>query len=65
MEITKELLLNDGFEERLIDDHKVYVKGHIALIHIFNMWIPCYYSYGNVLSDRLYVNTMEELAALT
>jgi len=65
MEITKDLLLQNGFEERVIEGKTVYVKGHIALVHNLNMWIPCYYSYGEILSDRLYINTMDELAALT
>lgn len=64
MEITKELLLQNGFEERTINGHNVFVKGHVALMYMLNCWIPCHYSYGNVLIDRLYVNSMEELEAL-
>lgn len=65
MEITKDLLLQEGFEERIIEGQTIFVKGHVALVYVFNVWIPCYYSYGEILSDRLYINTMEELAALT
>ena len=64
MTITKDLLLQEGFKERLIEGQIVFVKGHIALVYMFNSWIPCHYSYGTVLVDRLYINTMEELATL-
>ena len=64
MKITKELLKEIGFEERVIEGQPVFVKGHIALVYMFNSWIPCHYSYGTVLVDRLYINTMEELATL-
>lgn len=64
MKISKELLLQNGFEERVIEGQTIYVKGHIALVCLFNVWIPCHYSYGNLLVDRLYVNSMEELDVL-
>ncbi|MBQ5981559.1 MAG: hypothetical protein IJL54_05240 [Prevotella sp.] len=64
MKITKELLLQSGFEERVIEGQTIYVKGHIALVYLFNIWLPCHYSYGKILSDRLYVDSMEELEAL-
>lgn len=64
MKISKELLLQEGFIERVIEGETVYVKGHIALVYGFNVWRPCYYSYGTILTDRLYINTMEELSAL-
>ena len=64
MKITKELLLQSGFEERVIEGQTIYVKGHIALVYLFNIWLPCHYSYGKILSDRLYVVSMEELEAL-
>ena len=64
MKITKELLLDNGFEERIIEGLTVFVKGHIALIYMFNSWIPCHYSYGTVLVDKLYINTIEELSVL-
>ena len=64
MNITKELLLQNGYEERIIEGLTVFVKGHVALVYIFNVWIPCHYSYGNLLIDRLYINTMEEVKFL-
>ena len=64
MKITKELLLQKGFVERVIEGQTIFVKGHVALVYMFNVWIPCYYSFGTILADRLYINTMEELAVL-
>lgn len=64
MKISKELLLQSGFEERVIGGQTIFVKGHIALVYLFNIWLPCHYSYGNLLSDRLYVDSMEEIEAL-
>lgn len=64
MKITKDSLLQEGFEERELQGQIVYVKGHVALMYIFNCWIPCHYSYGTVLVDRIYVSSMEELEAL-
>jgi hypothetical protein len=64
MNISKELLLQEGFEERVIESQTVFVKGHVALVYVFNVWVPCYYSYGAILADRLYINTMEELAVI-
>jgi len=64
MKISKELLLQDGFEERVIEGQTIFVKGHIALVYVFNVWIPCYYSYGNLLVDKLYITSMEELKCL-
>lgn len=64
MKITKELLLQEGFVERVIEGQTIFVKGHVALVYVFNVWIPCYYSFGTILADRLYIDTMEELAVL-
>ena len=64
MKITKELLLQKGFVERVIEGQTIFVKGHVALVYMFNVWIPCYYSFGTILADRLYIDTMEELAEL-
>ncbi len=64
MKITKELLLQEGFVERVIEGHTIFVKGHVALVYVFNVWIPCYYSFGTILADRLYIDTMEELVVL-
>ena len=64
MKITKELLLQEGFVERVIEGQTIFVKGHVALVYVFNVWIPCYYSFGTILADRLYIDTMEELAEL-
>ena len=64
MKITKELLLAKGFEMRVIDGQTIFVKGHTALLYLFGTWLPCYYSANGVLTDRLYVNTMEELKLL-
>lgn len=64
MKITKELLLENGFEERIVEGQTIYVKGHYALVYMFCAWIPCYYAAGTVLADRIYVNTMEELSVL-
>ncbi len=64
MEITKERLLENGFEERIFDGHTVYVKSHYALVNVWGMWLPCYYGAGTVLSGRLHINTMEELEIL-
>lgn len=65
MKITKELLLERGYEERVIEGHYVFVKNHIALFYDLNVWRPCHYSYGTILTDRLYINTMEELDILS
>lgn len=64
MKISKELLLQEGFEERVIESQTIFVKGHIALVYVFNVWIPCHYSYGNILVDKLYITSMEELKCL-
>lgn len=64
MKISKEILLENGFDERVVNGQIVYVKGHVALVYIFNVWIPCHFSYGTVLVDRLYINSMEELEEL-
>lgn len=64
MKITKELLLQEGFVERVIEGQTIFVKGHVALVYVFNVWIPCYYSFGTILAGRLYIDTMEELAEL-
>ncbi len=65
MKISKELLLENGFNERVVDGQTVYVKGHVALVYIFNVWIPCHYSYGALLTNQLYISSMEELEELT
>ena len=64
MKITKELLLQEGFEERVIEGQTIFVKGHVALVYVSNVWIPCHYSFGTILAERLYIDTMEELAEL-
>ena len=64
MVITKERLLENGFEERMFDGHTVFLKGHHALVYVFGVWLPCRYGAGTILSDRLYINTMEELEIL-
>lgn len=65
MKITKELLLQEGFEERVIEGLTIFVKRHVALVYMFNVWIPCYYAFGTILADRIYLDSMEELAVLT
>lgn len=64
MIISKEQLIEKGYEERQVNGQTVYVKGHQALIYMFNAWLPCYYGAGTYLADRLCINTMEELEAL-
>ena len=65
MKITKDLLMHEGFEERVIDGQTIFVKGHVALVYVFNVWIPCYYAFGTILADKIYIDSMEELAVLT
>ena len=64
MKISKELLLQEGFEERVIESQTIFVKGHIALVHVLNVWIQCHYSYGYLLVDKLYITSKEELKCL-
>ena len=64
MKITKQALLRNGFTEHHIENGICYVKGNIALIYIFDVWIPCHYVAGTFMADRLYVKTMEELELL-
>jgi hypothetical protein len=64
MKKPRDLLREIGFEERIIEGQILFVKGHVALVYMFNSWIPCHYSYGTILVDKLYINTMEELSAL-
>lgn len=64
MKITKELLLEKGFEERQIESQTIYVNGHHALIYILGVWVPCYYGAGTALEGTLCINTIEELDIL-
>ena len=59
MEITKDLLLQKGVEERMIDGRTVYVKGHIALVHNLNMWIP--YRTGGQVPVTLSLHPLQDL----
>lgn len=58
MKITRELLLNNGFEERQVEGHTIFVKGNRALFYLLNVWIPCFYAAGTPLADSIYITTM-------
>lgn len=61
MDISRDLLLERGYKEYQIKGQIVFVKGHHALIRLFGVWIPCYYDAGTFLTDRIWINNMEEL----
>lgn len=61
MNISRDLLLERGYEERLVKGQIVFIKGHHALINLLGLWIPCYYSAGTFLADKIWINNMEEL----
>lgn len=64
MKITKQELLKRGFVEHFSEEGPFYVKGKIALVYRYNIWIPCYYSDKGPIADRLYIENIEELDAL-
>ena len=64
MKITRQELLSNGYAEHITKNGVFYVKGTMALVYVYNVWMPCYYAAGTQLSDRIYVETMEELDLL-
>ena len=63
MEITADILLARGFEQKQGDGGVYYVKGKVGVVHN-SQWLPCNVDSGKPLSTGLYINTMEELAEL-
>jgi hypothetical protein len=63
MEITRELLIREGFLERMINGSSMYVKNQFAVLRRDGMWIPCNIE-GQPKHTNVYVNTMEELMRL-
>ena len=62
MKITREQLIEKGYEEKRDENgNSFYVKGCLALVRNFNVWLPCHYEQGSILGNRLYVENMEEL----
>ena len=63
-QITPQLLLQKGFDEKMMFGQTIYVKGKYALVHSF-AWVPCNLEFGTPLSTNMYVNTWEEFEKLT
>lgn len=63
MEITRELLIREGFLERMINGYSMYVKNQFAVLRRDGMWIPCNIE-GQPYQTNVYVKTMEELMKL-
>lgn len=61
--LSRETLLEKGFEERTKFGQEVYVKGNVALVKSFK-WVPCQMESGEPLATNLYVDTWEELETL-
>lgn len=61
--LTRQILLENGFEEKMMYGQIFYVKGNCAVVHSFK-WVPCNLESGVPLSTNVYVNTMEELEKL-
>ena len=63
MIITKELLLESGFEKRYNTEGEYYVKDKVAIVKNIK-WLPCNYETGFPLNTGIYIDTIEELEKL-
>lgn len=61
--LSREVLLEKGFEEKTMEEKTVFVKGEIAIVFTTN-WIPCRLVAGKLVSTRLQIDTWEELEKL-
>jgi hypothetical protein len=61
--LSREILLEKGFEERTKFGQEVYAKGNVALVKSFK-WVPCHWESGEPLATNVYVDTWEELEKL-
>lgn len=62
-ELTPQVLMNNGFEQRNWFGHLAFVKGKCAVVYSFH-WMPCNAESGVLLSSNTYVTTWEELEKL-
>ena len=61
--LSIELLLEKGFEEKIMEGKSVFVKEGIAIVLTTN-WQPCRMEAGRLISTNVYVDTWEELEEL-
>lgn len=62
-ELTPQVLMNNGFEQRTWFGHLAFIKGKCAVVYSFH-WMPCNAESGEPLSSNTYVTTWEELEKL-
>lgn len=60
MKITETLLLEEGFEKKLVKDGRFYVKGKIGVVYN-GMWLPCNIDTGEPYNTGICVETLEDL----
>lgn len=61
--LSIELLLEKGFEEKIMEGKSVFVKEGIAIV-LTTKWQPCRMEAGRLISTNVYVDTWEELEKL-
>lgn len=61
--LSREVLLEKGFEEKTKEEKTVFVKGEIAIVFTTN-WTPCRLVAGKLISTGLHIDTWEELEKL-
>lgn len=61
MKITRDNLIQEGFDESKIKDLSIFKKGVFGLVYNFNVWLLCNCETGIPLNDKQYVSTMEEV----
>lgn len=61
--LSREVLLDKGFEEKTMEGKTVFVKEGVAIVFT-TQWMPCRLKTGKLFATNLYVNTWEELVSL-
>ena len=61
--LSREVLLEKGFEAKTMEGKTVFVKEEIAIVFT-TKWNPCRLEAGRPISTNVYVDTWEELEKL-
>ena len=61
--LSREILLEKGFEVKTMEGKDAFVKDEIAIVFT-TKWEPCRLEAGRLISTNMYIDTWEELEKL-
>lgn len=61
--LSREVLLEKGFEAKTMEGKTVFVKDEIAIVFT-TKWNPCHLEAGRLFSTQMHIDTWEELEKL-